>query len=489
MPFAAPAASATDPRAGGSSAAANKSAASALRERLSATAEPAPAAAAAAAPAAAAPAAAPAAVPAAEHGAAAEKPKEPASEKLERLDDDNDGDGDGDSAVIVEAEGEEEIKQSKQSLAARVKEATQQQLDADRKKAMDNDVVQLGVAGWKTRYYTDKYKADDIAEGGGREEVFKAYVEGLCWVMLYYYRGVASWTWYYPFHYAPFASDLVNIDRFEISFDLGEPFEPVVQLLGVLPAQSAHAVPKGCAWLMTSEESPVLDFYPKKIECDPNGKPMPWLWVVLLPFIDEERLLAAWADVKRTMTPEELAQNERGQCTLFVHAAADEVNNLPACAVVDEKLTEFTMAEQGFAATLTPTSAHVDQGALVKALPKPTGALSDVKCNQVVAVSCELPEGAQFQCKLLDGAVELPPRLNAADLHPGNKRSMFDRRDHQSRNAHGQNQARAGPSWGSDAPGAGSNSRTIKVVRGPTPGAYPTSPQGASTPELTQNLL
>jgi Xrn1 helical domain len=30
-----------------------------------------------------------------------------------------------------------------------------------------------------------------------------------------------------------------------------------------------------------------------QVPCDPNGKPMPWLWVVLLPFIDERRLLEA----------------------------------------------------------------------------------------------------------------------------------------------------------------------------------------------------
>ena len=135
-----------------------------------------------------------------------------------------------------------------------------------------------------------------MAQHGGREHLFRSYIVGLCWVMKYYYQGCPSWKWYFPFHYAPFASDLRNIERFSQSckhFELGEPFSPVEQLMAVLPSESSHAIPKSSRWLMDESESPIIDFYPKEIHCDPNGKAMPWLWVVLLPFIDESRLLSA----------------------------------------------------------------------------------------------------------------------------------------------------------------------------------------------------
>jgi 5'-3' exoribonuclease 2 len=45
---------------------------------------------------------------------------------------------------------------------------------------------------------------------------------------------------YFPFHYAPFASDLVNIDDFSIDFELGQPFTPLEQLMGVFPARRYH---------------------------------------------------------------------------------------------------------------------------------------------------------------------------------------------------------------------------------------------------------
>jgi len=253
--------------------------------------------------------------------------EEEATESGKTDDDDEDSSNKDEEAefepdIKVEPEVEEADPAAAEAFKATVKERKQKQLDEYSNNVQDN--VRLHEAGWKDRYYSDKCKADDVTAHGGREHLFRSYVVGLCWVMKYYYDGCPSWKWYYPFHYAPFASDLRNIERFENNakaLELNDPFTPIEQLMAVLPEDSSHAIPKPSRWLMSDRESPIIDFYPNDVPVDPNGKAMPWLWVVLLPFIDEERLLDAMRPSQKDWTPLDHLANARGldDGYLYVH--------------------------------------------------------------------------------------------------------------------------------------------------------------------------
>lgn len=73
------------------------------------------------------------------------------------------------------------------------------------------DTIRLGEgAHWKRRYYSEKFMVTQEDLPDFLIRIRKAYIEGLCWVLKYYYQGCVSWTWFYPHHYAPFGSDLIG---------------------------------------------------------------------------------------------------------------------------------------------------------------------------------------------------------------------------------------------------------------------------------------
>ncbi|KAK5244347.1 exonuclease II Exo2, partial [Cryomyces antarcticus] len=139
---------------------------------------------------------------------------------------------------------------------------------------------------WKNEHYTSKF-GWGLDNGEELRKLTENYVQGLQWVLYYYYRGVASWPWFYAYHYAPMISDVKKGLKANMDFKLGQPFRPYQQLMGVLPDRSKTIVPTAYHDLMTNPDSPIIDFYPRDFELDMNGKKMEWEAVVKIPFIDE----------------------------------------------------------------------------------------------------------------------------------------------------------------------------------------------------------
>ena len=200
------------------------------------------------------------------------------------------------------------------------------------------DTVRLWDEGYADRYYEQKFGVDP-ANIEFRHKVARAYVEGLAWVLLYYFQECPSWDWFYPYHYAPFAADFVNIGDMKIVFEKGTVFKPFEQLMGVLPAASRQALPEQFHDLMTDPESEIIDFYPEDFVVDLNGKKFAWQGVALLPFIDSKRLLGAMAKKYPLLPPDVAARNSVGKDDLLVAEAHQ--------ALYDNIATNFYSKKQG----------------------------------------------------------------------------------------------------------------------------------------------
>jgi len=285
------------------------------------------------------------------------------------------------------------------------------------------DTVRLGEGPhWKQRYYFEKFKVkqDDLVDF--LQRIRKAYIEGLCWVLVYYYQGCASWTWFYPYHYAPFASDLIGCGQLKCGdlsyFQQGTPFQPFQQLMSVLPPVSSFeaGIPAPFRELMSQPFSPLIDFYPVDFGLDLNGKRFTWQAVVLLPFIDEPRLVRILAPLLARLKPNEKVRNRRGAELVFGHK--------------DDKALfhAVQLAQAAFEAGHAGLKQHVrdrflfgalegwSQGGANKEVPSPIEGLPDVEESHCICAQFTDPEAGPHISKLLPGIWEQAVVVSAGDM-------------------------------------------------------------------------
>jgi 5'-3' exoribonuclease 2 len=233
----------------------------------------------------------------------------------------------------------------------------------------------------------------------------------------------------------------VNVDSYEIKFELSEPFKPIEQLLAVLPVDSVIALPECCQWLMTdSSRSPIIDIYDNNIKIDPNGKALAWLWVVLLPFIDERRILKAMEECQAYLSQEEACRNSFGTTLLFVDRQHNIAKSIPEQFLHASKQIETdssdsvvqlasrnaslqweydTVIGQGTAGFIS-LAEHVGAsiGELYAAPDRPVGVFEDIVYNTAYVFTYELPVEGTHQSSLLPGLKYPEPTLSGFDLEP-----------------------------------------------------------------------
>ncbi|XP_027346761.1 5'-3' exoribonuclease 3-like [Abrus precatorius] len=296
------------------------------------------------------------------------------------------------------------------------------------------DKIKLGAASYKERYYKVRFFVEGPTDiECKRKEIVQKYTEGLLWVLQYYFSDVASWTWFYPFHYGPFASDLKGMGQVRVKFEKGVPFLPLDQLLSVLPPQSAHALPKAYAQLMLDEHSRILDFYPQDFEVDLEAKRFLWQGICKLPWIEESRLLAETVDLKNQLSANEAIRNSVKLDCLFVRRSNKLVEKICSLCLGENSSYKLNMRIcDGIGGIISLCHEGVDKPCLGMEI------CDNEKTNCVLYVYYEVPAGNHIP-RLLSG-VNLPEKtIFGGDImetelwHERQNHSRFERVQNQVR--------------------------------------------------------
>ncbi len=320
---------------------------------------------------------------------------------------------DSDNVVVTASEMDAEVKRLKEAKMRESSGETQHE-------------VLFGKEGWEDRYYRIKFgRPEGVADGEFVKDVAHSFVDGMVWVLQYYFQGCLDWAWFYPYNYPPTSGSLANLidwDNFHhriAARGATKPFSPLQQLMAVLPSGSAWCLPRPYAELMTGS---LAKYYPLEFEQDAEGLPPQQAYkaVALLPFIDADELRAELARVDPLLTPAERKRNEFGKDRLFVRAGCSTKVEEEMRRCVAEKAAGVEVRAPGKHSNLfgfLSYCAEFEQFSKVYPVPFGPTTLSSLSPNNSLCAFYEcgpMPEGG-YIARVLEGAIKADRQLAQSD--------------------------------------------------------------------------
>lgn len=192
-----------------------------------------------------------------------------------------------------------------------------------------DDLVGLGYDGWRLRYYHYHFNIPFRHKTEFNRRIMPIcfnYLEGMKWTLLYYQGKHNNWTWHYEYPEAPTVSDLLlSLDSSEFNFNEHKfasngPVSPFVQLMCILPPESAALLPREIGGLMTARDSELHHMYPLRVEFSILNKQFMWECHPRLPPIDVDQItgiVRKLHDQRIKIFPKIYSRNSYGSCRSY----------------------------------------------------------------------------------------------------------------------------------------------------------------------------
>lgn len=164
----------------------------------------------------------------------------------------------------------------------------------------------INVETYKREYYKQKLGINSESEIRG---ICMEYFQGLQWTLEYYSKGPTDWRWFYPYNYAPFASDLCEyiLSYRRLSFLPTKPIPPFLQLSIVCHRNSYSLLPEPFR-----DNEKIKEYCPEKVKIDLSGKSREWEGLVILPTINLSKYIENYREKIKLVKFPDLHRNEFG---------------------------------------------------------------------------------------------------------------------------------------------------------------------------------